>query len=61
MQKIVKRGLALLLCAVLALGAMSLTPSQAQEYYQAEVNHDMPGLVRQVKPRLHRAKVTTVP
>ena len=31
MQKIVKRGLALLLCAVLALGAMSLTPSQAQE------------------------------
>ena len=30
MQKIVKRGLALLLCAVLALGAMSLTPSQAQ-------------------------------
>lgn len=28
MQKIVKRGLALLLCAVLALGAMSLTPSQ---------------------------------
>ncbi len=40
MHKILKRSLALLLCAVLALGAMGLTPSQAQEAPAAEGQHD---------------------
>ena len=40
MHKILKRSLALFLCAVLALGAMGLTPSQAQEAPAAEGQHD---------------------
>lgn len=40
MHKILKRSLALLLCAVLALGTMGLTPSQAQEAPAAEGQHD---------------------